>query len=268
MNRLKLLDEIEAVDLTLHLPSHQTLAIADVHLGYEADLIREGTLVPRRHFDDLTTRLARAFEHLGISGENRYTRIIVNGDLSHQFGYLTFRELEESSALLKFLRDYFIEVIVLEGNHDGDLKPLHNHDQQVYVAGSYKLGDTFFLHGDEVPDEFDAEIKTLVIGHEHPAIGLRDRVTGRVEQYKCFIKGHFQERDLLVLPSINPLHQGTDLTRERTLSPFLDEKEINQFSVFPVSDEGNCYRFGLLGDLVEGEDLTGGGFVQNRDSGC
>ena len=263
---MELVDDIEAVDLTLHLKSHQTIAIADVHLGYEADLIREGTFVPRRHFKDLTERLKRAFLNLGIDDQNRYKRLIVNGDLSHQFGYMTFRELEESSALLKFLRDYFEEVIVLEGNHDGDLKPLHNHDEQVFVAGSYLLGETFFLHGDEEPSEISDGIKTLVIGHEHPALGLRDRVTGRVEQYKCFLRGEYRGVTLIVLPSINPLHQGTDLSRERTLSPMLDDETISEFEVFPVSDEGNCYQFGLLGDLIEGEDLSGGTFVPNKDS--
>jgi len=258
MNPIELAHGFEAIDLALHIPEHKTLIVADIHLGMEADLIKSGTMIPRTHFSNLTGRLMRIFETLAITAQKPYERIVVNGDLSHQFGYLSFRELEESSALLKLLREYFNEVILIEGNHDGSLKPLHHKTDKILIGGSFQLDGALYIHGDAEPNDLPDEIERIVIGHEHPAIGLRDRVTGRVEQYKCFLQGKYHDRQLIVIPSLNPLSAGTDLTQERCLSPLLDEESLQQFRVFIVSDEGNVLDFGKLERLIADQQMAGG----------
>ncbi|MDW8140667.1 MAG: hypothetical protein RMJ90_00035 [Candidatus Bipolaricaulota bacterium] len=52
----------------------------------------------------------------------------------------------------------------------------------------------------------------------------------------------------MVLPSFNQLVRGSDLTKEVPLSPYL--KEIEDFSVYPVSDDGVIYDFGPLRRLL------------------
>ncbi len=90
------------------------------------------------------------------------------------------------------------------------------------------------------------DASTIIIGHEHPAISLIDGP--RVEQFKCFLKGKFKGKNLIVQPSLNPIVEGNDITRDEILSPFL-KGGIGNFDVFTVEDK--VYDFGKLKNLVK-----------------
>ena len=92
------------------------------------------------------------------------------------------------------------------------------------------MKDITVLHGDKILDNMK---KTLIIGHEHPAISLKKGA--RTEKYSCFLKGKYKKHELIVLPSFNLLVHGSDVLKEKLLSPFLDN--INNFEVFIVSPE-------------------------------
>ena len=234
------------MDLALFVPAHRTLVIADVHLGFEEALHQDGTLVPRGHFRKLAARLERILAQFDISVERPLDRVIINGDLSHQFGYRSVHEGKEAHELLTCFEGMSQEIVVLEGNHDANLNWLSQKHESVKTSKAYEIGDLLFLHGHVEPEGLAAEVRTIVIGHEHPAVGLRDGVTGRVELYKCFLVGSYRDRRLIVQPSFNPWTQGSDLMHERCLSPFLREEMLGEFEVYPVSDEGDVYRFGSL----------------------
>ena len=65
-------------------------------------------------------------------------------------------------------------------------------------------GETLVLHGDSLL--FRKELKKakrIVIGHEHPAVSLKEGPRG--EQFKCFLKGKYKGRNLIVQPSFNSI---------------------------------------------------------------
>ena len=245
--------DVQFLDTALYVPERRTLVIADLHVGFEDALHRDGALVPRGHLRALLERLERLLCAIGASERSPFERVIVNGDLRHQFGPLTAREWQESQRLLEALTRVSREVILVEGNHDGNLAMLAEDHESVTVRRSYRLGALLFLHGDHEPEGISPEVRTLVIGHEHPAVGLRDRVTGRAELYKCFLAGPGPgRRTLLVQPAFNPWTQGSDLLRETPLSPLLDEEALGEFDVYLVSDAGDVYPFGPRGRLMGG----------------
>jgi uncharacterized protein len=101
------------------------------------------------------------------------------------------------------------------------------------------------LHGDRLPTEAELEgMGTIIIGHEHPAISIRDGP--RMETFKCFLKGKFKSRNLIVQPSFNALVPGTDILKETVLSPLLKQK-LGSFEVYAVEDE--IYYFGKVKNL-------------------
>ena len=59
---MEILESIEIVDLALYFES--ILVIADVHIGYEEALNKQGILVPRLQFDDMVKRMGAIFSHL------------------------------------------------------------------------------------------------------------------------------------------------------------------------------------------------------------
>ncbi len=250
MRPLEIEDGIELIDVALHLPKHRTLAVADAHLGFEEALHEDGALIPRGHLEQLFESLEKIFKALNISKAAPLERVIVNGDLRHGFGPLTAREWTEARELLRYLEAHAQEVVLVEGNHDGNVRYLAQQHERVRLHTDYRLDGLWFLHGDEEPSEIPEGVHTLIIGHEHPAVGLRDRVTGRVELYKCFLIGRYRGVRLIVQPALNPWTQGSDLLREQPLSPLLHEDELGEFDVYPVADDGTVYRFGPLKALL------------------
>ena len=58
--------------------------------------------------------------------------------------------------------------------------------------------------------------------------------------------GKWNGKKLVAMPSILPIIEGTDVRREKILSPYL-KQPLKDFEVFVVGDK--VYRFGKLEDL-------------------
>jgi len=239
--------ELSLIDLAAALPERRTLALADVHLGFEEALHRDGTLVPRGHLATVQGRLQAIADALGVCRERPWKRVLVNGDLRHQFGPFTSGEWTHIRGLLGQLTDLAEHVVLVQGNHDGNLDVLTGQFDNLRVETTYQIGPTLFLHGDAEPAELPPEVETLVIGHDHPAVRLRDPVTGRMELFKCFLRGRYHDRGLVVMPSFNPWTAGSDLTQERPLSPILNAVDLEAMAVYLISDEHEIFPFGELG---------------------
>ncbi|MFH1054677.1 MAG: metallophosphoesterase [Candidatus Altiarchaeota archaeon] len=233
MDSVEILPGFHAVGLTLHVPEHEALAFADLHLGFEEALNRQGVLVPRFQYADIEAQLREALD------KTRPRTVIIDGDLKHEFGPVSPREWAEVVRFLGEVGDY--ESVLVRGNHDRVIGPVAG---RVRVVESLKLGTTLFVHGHEVPKEIKG-VRTLVVGHEHPCISLREE--GRIEKVKCFLVGRWKSRNLIVLPSMNFVTEGTDVLTERPLSPLLQE-DIGKFKAYGV-DKGEILYFGRLEEI-------------------
>ena len=242
--------EVTLIDLALALPERRTLALADVHLGFEEALHRDGALVPRGHLSTIQERLHDIATALGISAEQPWDRVLVNGDLRHQFGPFSAGEWTHIRGFLRQLSQLAERVVLVRGNHDGNLDVLTSEFSNIQVEPTFRLGSTLFLHGDTEPSVVPSEVERLVIGHDHPAVRLRDPVTGRMELFKCFLQGDYRGRRLLVMPSFNPWTAGSDLTQERPLSPILNALDLSSMTVYLVSDRHEIFPFGEIGRLM------------------
>jgi uncharacterized protein len=90
----------------------RTLIISDLHIGYEQALNRQGVMVPRFQYKKILERLQEIIKKFNIG------RIVVNGDIKHEFGRITRQEWDEALNFIIFLKNNFDEVILLKGNHD------------------------------------------------------------------------------------------------------------------------------------------------------
>ena len=101
------------------------------------------------------------------------------------------------------------------------------------------------IHGDEIPDKKILELaSTIIIGHEHPAVSVRDGA--RSELFKAYLVGKWQSKNIIVQPSFNLVTEGTDMLREEVLSPFL-KGNLGKFDAVIVADK--LYSFGKLKNL-------------------
>src|SRR3989344_4397314 len=236
---MKILPNMEIVDLALYLNS--TLLIADVHIGYEEALNKQGVLVPRLQFEEMARRMENIFKSLK---HKKIERIIVNGDLKHEFGTISEQEWRNTLKFLDLLAKRCKEIVLIKGNHDTILGPIAK-KRNVKVIDNVMVGNVLITHGDKIPGkEALKKVSTIIIGHEHPAISLKKGP--RIETYKCFLKGKYKGKGLIVQPSFNSLIEGTDILKEEILSPFL-RQNLDNFEVFVVEDK--IYDFGKLGRL-------------------
>ena len=236
---MEILKGIEIVDLALYLKKEKVLIIADTHIGYEEALNKQGVLVPRISFKELILKLEKILKKTG-----KLDRIIVNGDIKHEFGKISETEWRHTLRLLDFLSKHCKEVILVKGNHDTILGPIAG-KRNVSVKDFVKIKNILIVHGDIlVKKGLLRGIKTIIIGHEHPAITIRD--VSRAEKYKCFLKGKYLRKNLIVMPSLNLLVYGLDVTATKKFSPFLKQK-LDNFEVYIVSDK--VYDFGKIKKL-------------------
>jgi len=228
---------IEIVDLALYLHEHKALVISDLQLGYEEALNKRGILVPRFQYKDVVKRLEKIFAILKGKGYAMDV-FVINGDVKHEFGRISDQEWREILKLLDFAGRFFKKIIIVKGNHDMYLAPIAR-KRDLILVDQLMLGDVLLIHGHEIP-KINKKVKRIIIGHEHPAVTLREG--HNKEQFKCFLKGKFKQRELVVLPSFNPILPGSDMLTEDVLSPFL--ADVKNFEVYVVEDK--VYHFGKL----------------------
>ena len=229
---MKLPEDIEIVDLCLYLKKEKILVIGDMHIGLEESLQKQGFFIPRFDIEEVIKKLKNIFSKLEIK------KTILIGDIKHEFGTISDQEWRDTLKVLDFLLEKG-EVILVKGNHDTILGPISK-KRNLEIVEKYRVNEVLFVHGDKIIDD-DAEI--IVIGHEHPAVSFKSRPE---EKFKCFLIGKFKNKKLIVMPSFNFLTEGSDVTKEKTLSPYI--KNIKNFKVYVV-ENNEVRNFGFVKDL-------------------
>jgi len=236
------------IDLALQVD--ENLIIADLHLGYENALINEGILIPKFQYGKITNRLKKIFQV--ANSYHPVKRIIINGDLKHEFGRSSRQGYEETLRFINFLKNYASEIVLIRGNHDNFVRTIAK-NLNVKFCENFAVKKFFILHGDKIPDNFEDIAKnadTIVIAHEHPCVGLR--TSERTEKMKCFLKGNFGGKNLIVIPAFNFITEGTDVLQGNLLSPFLNahsKDNIENFEVIGV-ENFEVFYFGTVRDLL------------------
>ncbi len=235
MKSLQLSNDLELIDLSLRYKD--CLVLGDIQIGYEESLNKQGILIPRRDIEETIQRIDR------ILAQTNIKTIVFNGDLKHEFGTISRQEWKDVTALLEHLKKKGYKLIVIKGNHDVILGPIVE-KLNIKLVDYYHIDNITILHGDKIlPNLSDI----IIIGHEHPAISFPER---RDEKYKCFLVGTWHEKKLVVLPSFNTLTIGTDISKEETLSPFLNQ-DLSAFKVYVVEEEHGDSRILSFGSLKQ-----------------
>jgi putative SbcD/Mre11-related phosphoesterase len=218
----------------------RVLVMGDLHLGYEGSMRRSGVMIPIKLYDKCVKNFMEVIENT-----KRVDKIVVLGDLKHEFGYILHEEWENITDFLKLLKEYCEELVIIEGNHDPILFPVLKKIGAVGVE-HYIWKEFIFTHGDkDFPELYDKKIRFWVLGHGHPAINLTDGV--KRENYKCFLAGEFKKKKVILVPSFFPLIMGTD-ARDFDLGYPFDFK-LEKFKVIIVEDNLNSLKFGKLRNI-------------------
>jgi uncharacterized protein len=252
------------------------LVVGDLHLGYEGSLRSGGVMVPIDLYKQVMHDFEGIFDKIGEekidnvklnvgniseretgydnkfegeNKENKLDKIILLGDLKHEFGTIMREEWDYIGKTLVYLKKKCNELIVIEGNHDRILKPILDNVNAKGVD-YFKWNGIGFMHGDKSFEEVEGkEVKYWIVGHGHPAISITDGT--KKEKYKCFLEGSYgkigNKKKIIVVPSFFPLIEGTD-PRDYDMK-FAWDFDLRKFDVKIVGENLEVLNFGKLDKL-------------------
>lgn len=235
MDRLELSKGVEVTrDLALFLREERTLVISDLHLGFEGALAEQGVSIPRFQRKVILERLGRMLDRV------RAERVVVAGDFKHEFSRNLVDEWVEVKQVLRFLKERVTPVLV-RGNHDNYLATILG-DLGMDLLDRADVAGHTIVHGHE-------EVSTLhpiVMGHEHPAVKLKDELGATVS-----VPAFLASERLIVLPAFSPLALGVDVSSFPYLSPILNRSDIGDARVIGVDEREGLLDFGRVQGLRE-----------------
>lgn len=233
LGRIEIIEPYPAI----YIEKIEAVALADLHLGYEGIMAEHGVFVPKVQFKKEMKAVKKVLE------EKEPERVIINGDLKHEFSETSYHEFREVNAMLAYLKEAVKEVLLVKGNHDNFLQRIAFRNG-IELFDELELGRYTFIHGHVLPKKHK---KFLIIGHEHPAIALYDEI-GAKEKINCFLYGS----SILVLPAFSPLMQGSEVNvipKSRLLSPVLRKCDVDELAVIGTSEETGSLKFPKLKEL-------------------
>jgi len=166
MNALKPIGSEPA--LLLRHKSERVVVLGDLHIGWEVTLAQQGIHIPSQT-DKMLQRLLAIIDAVDPS------RLLMLGDVKHS---VTGAELEEWRDVPEFFEALLKRVPTIQiilGNHDGNLEPLTPSKVELIPSTGLALWKRFGLfHGHAWPAPEIIGCETLILGHLHPAVTLRD----------------------------------------------------------------------------------------------
>ncbi|MFB6180694.1 MAG: metallophosphoesterase [Candidatus Nanohalobium sp.] len=233
----------------LYHPEIDTAVISDLHLGLEEGMTSKGSYIPQFQLETILSDLEK------IKEETEAFRLVVNGDLKNEFKTSLYAEKSETKDFLEKADSLFSEVVLIKGNHDTFIESAV--EEEGFELEKYFLKNSIlFTHGHISLKELEVnsdKFKTVIIGHEHPALELKDDI-GVKEKVNCFLYGKNSEgKGLVVLPAFSTISQGSgvnNMPSRELLSPVLRNfVDKNELEAVAVSREAGLFKFPELKKL-------------------
>jgi uncharacterized protein len=242
---MMLTKDIELLDglPIIYIKSLNALVVADLHLGYEGVMAKKGALLPKVNLTKIIEMLTKALD------ATKADKIIVDGDIKNEFSTVDQEEFNELYDFIQFVKERKVSLILIKGNHDNFVERYKEPFKLVVHRQEAKMSTYLFFHGEELPRDTKG-IKMLIMGHEHPAIGVYNEA-GTKEKLASFLYGRYKRIPILVLPAMNYYAAGTDInmqSKSTLLSPVLKQIKIDDMRAIAVG-YGATIDFGTIGKL-------------------
>lgn len=242
----------------------RTIIIADLHLGWEMALTQKGIHVP--------TQAPRLLKKLtDLIATYKPDQLLVLGDVKHTVATAEMGEWQDVPSFFGELKKQVKNTLVVRGNHDGNLEPLLPEDTRILPANGTIIGEVGFFHGHQWPSPTLLECRTIVMGHVHPVVALRDPAGFRITR-QVWVKASCNPTELFRVllqkqktrmdKKSRDAQQKRDKMRLRTsqllimpsFNDFLGGRPLNEKKPWGDSDAGKIVGPVLRSEAVDTEN--------------
>jgi putative SbcD/Mre11-related phosphoesterase len=152
---------------------NKILIIADLHLGWELSLAKNGIHIPSQ----MPKIREKILQLIDMTTPNT---LIILGDVKHTIAKPKPSEWQDIPEFFNSLKKKVNNIQIIKGNHDGNLKPLLPQKLQLHPSTGLVIGNLGLIHGHANPAERLLNCSTLIMGHVHPMVTFRDRFRFRI----------------------------------------------------------------------------------------
>jgi putative SbcD/Mre11-related phosphoesterase len=160
--------------------SDRALVVSDLHIGWERLLSERGVHVPSQ-----TPKIKNML--LKLIKETKPIHLILLGDVKDAITKMSIEEWKDIPEFFEEIQEKVNQIQVVLGNHDGNLEPLLPEVVKIVPPTGTKFGDIGLFHGHAWPAPGLLECRSLVTGHVHPIVTIRDPMGLRITR-QVFVK--------------------------------------------------------------------------------
>lgn len=245
------------------LVNKRTLAVADLHIGIEDELRKAGFFLPSQ-----TDKIAKRLEELRrVTGA---PRLVILGDVKHNVSGVSGLENRDLPSFFERLSRAFDDIYIAPGNHDGKIKVLLPKSVRFMKTSGFVLDRVGYIHGHAWPGLEVMRSQHLIMGHNHPAVMLIDKL-GTKTIRPCWMRVDFRGRskkfpkmpkDAVVVPSFNELCGGVPVNDVSTIfmGPLMRDTYVDLRNARLYLLDGTF--LGSMGNLTVDSGFTGRDFRQ------
>jgi len=169
----------------------RVLMAADLHLGLEYDLAKQGINIPyqwSRILDELMVLLE----------EHRPDRLVLLGDVKHGVPSTSFQEKREIPNFFETLLEAVEQIDITRGNHDANIQNYLPEEVTLHSSKGIILGDEFkvaAMHGHAWPKPEIMTADAVIMAHNHPTVMLNTPIGVRITR-PVWIRGTMDPESL------------------------------------------------------------------------
>jgi putative SbcD/Mre11-related phosphoesterase len=141
--------------------------VSDLHIGWERLLSQRGIHVPSQ-----TPKIKNMM--LRLIKECKPTQVIFLGDIKDAITKVAMEEWKDIPEFFEDIQKEVSDIQVVLGNHDGNLEPLLPENVKIIPPTGVSFGDVGLFHGHAWPAPELLECRSLISGHVHPTVAIRD----------------------------------------------------------------------------------------------
>ncbi|MFP3984998.1 MAG: metallophosphoesterase [Candidatus Bathyarchaeia archaeon] len=207
---------------------HKYLIIADLHLGWEMNLTQKGIHVPSQ-MPKILQRLLQLINML------KPDTLIILGDVKHTVAKAELGEWRDVPEFFETLTKKIIDIQIIRGNHDGNIEPLLPPTTKLHPSTGITLNTVGLFHGHTWPARELLNCTTLIIGHVHPTIALRDPIGFQIVT-PVWIKAKYDPEKLekTYLKSKRTKMDSESITPSRK---YLKKAKVKQLLIMPCFND-------------------------------